>query len=74
MIMNNNGLPIFEKRLKMVVADSNLYLYEFAKEIGITYEALRKYLKGTRVPTIVTLKKICETFDISADWLLGLYE
>lgn len=71
---SRNELPIFRKRLRIVIADSNMQIYQFAKHIDVNYDTLRKWLHGDRVPVATNLKKICEACDVSADWLLGLGE
>lgn len=44
---------------------------ELAKRIGISVSGVNKYLKGTAVPTALTLCKMIEVLGISADRLLG---
>ncbi len=43
-----------------------------AKKCGITPSGFNYYLSGERCPDAQALYKICTTFNISADWLLGL--
>lgn len=51
----------------------------FAAEVGITRQAMTKYLNGDTsketnypcFPDIPMFEKLCDTFSVSADWLLG---
>jgi transcriptional regulator with XRE-family HTH domain len=45
---------------------------EFAKKLGVSRPTIGFYENGERVPDILMLKKIAETYKVSADWLLGL--
>lgn len=40
--------------------------------LGVTRACFSNYEQGTREPTLALLKAICETLDISADYLIGL--
>ncbi len=44
---------------------------EFAEAIGITYSAASKYESNARLPGLMTLVKMADYFDVSADFLLG---
>lgn len=65
-------LPLFRKNLNKIFKDSKKTQDEFSKGIGISRQSLYYYLSGERVPDAITLRKICEGFNVSADWLLGL--
>ena len=45
---------------------------EAADEIGITRATLENYEKGNRKPDIKTLATLCEYYNVSADYLLGI--
>jgi transcriptional regulator with XRE-family HTH domain len=45
---------------------------EFADSVGISRGAMSYYEQETRTPDIDVLRAICETYNISADYLLGL--
>lgn len=48
---------------------------EIAEKLGVTQQAYQKLETGrTTDMRISTVKRICQVFDISADWLLGLKE
>ena len=40
--------------------------------LGVTRACYSNYEQGIREPTIALLKSICETLEISADYLIGL--
>lgn len=44
---------------------------EVAKEIGISLSAYSNYEQGIREPSYDILKKICDYFEVTADYLLG---
>ena len=62
------------KRLQEVRKRRGLNQERLAKEIGIGVSTLRLYETGERTAPIPVLVKICQHFEISADWLLGLPE
>lgn len=62
------------KRLQEVRKRRGLNQQQLAKELGIGVSTLRLYENGERTAPIPVLVKICQHFEISADWLLGLPE
>ena len=45
---------------------------DFAREIEMTQQTVDLYLKGARKPSLEFVYKVCSTFGVSADELLGL--
>lgn len=45
---------------------------QMAKEAGFNAGTLQFYFNGNRIPDALHIVKLCEEFDISADWLLGI--
>lgn len=43
-----------------------------SERCGLSGKMIGKYERGERVPSIQTVKTICEELNISADWLLGI--
>lgn len=43
-----------------------------AKYIGVSTSAYSNYEQGIRQPGIEIIKKLCEYFEVSADYLLGI--
>lgn len=64
--MNNFG-----KKLKELRLEKNLTCQSVASAIGLTKNAITNYESGTREPSLETLKKICDLYDVSADYLIG---
>ena len=44
---------------------------QVADYLQITYNAISQYESGAREPSIDTLRRICDFFDVSADYLIG---
>ncbi|MBQ8444110.1 MAG: helix-turn-helix transcriptional regulator [Clostridia bacterium] len=47
---------------------------EVAKAVGISASAYSNYEQGIREPSYEILKKLCEYYNVSADYLLGIEE
>ena len=62
----------FSQRLKILKNENNLTQIDIAKAIDISLRAYRYYETGEREPTISTVIKLCEYFNVSSDYLLGL--
>lgn len=61
-------------KLKELRKERGVTLKEVAKEIGVTASAYSNYEQGIRAPSLETLKRICQYYDVTADYLLGLTE
>lgn len=59
-------------RMKQLLKESHLSITEFSESIGISRQSVGFYLNGNRQPSAEHIKKICESLNVSADWLLGL--
>lgn len=64
-------MDIFSKRIKELRLAKGLTLKDMASSIGLTLMAYAHYEYGDRQPTIETIVKLCDFFDVSADYLLG---
>lgn len=60
----------FCERLRFVRGDRTLK--EASALIKTKFQNLQRWESGTCEPDIDTLHKICETFGVSLDWLVGL--
>ena len=58
-------------RLKELRLEKGLRLKDVADAMGLTLRAICNYEAGTREPSIDILKKLCDFFDVSADYLIG---
>ncbi len=66
--MENN----FKDILKDFLIDKGLTQTEFAKIVGIKQSQVSEWLKGKAKPGYDLLKQISQSFNISADFFLGL--
>ena len=64
-------MDIFSKRIKELRLAKGLTLKDMASSVGLTLMAYAHYEYGDRQPTIETIVKLCDFFDVSADYLLG---
>ncbi len=65
--MKNFGEKIKEFRISLGLTQK-----ELAQKIGQTQSTIFYWEKNINEPSISSLKKLCEVFDVSADYLLGL--
>lgn len=66
--MTNN---IFGRRLNELRLSKSLKIKDVAAEIGLSPMAYNHYEWGDREPSLDVLIKLCELFDVSADYLIG---
>ena len=59
-------------RIKKERENLNLSREDLAKKIGVSYSAIAMYEQGNREPNNEILLKMCEIFDCSMDYLIGL--
>ena len=65
-------MKMFNERLKEVRLESGLNQKQTAIKLEISTTCYAGYEQGYRQPDLKTLKKICQLFDVSADYLLDL--
>lgn len=63
---------MFVQRLRCVIAESGETQRQIAKEVGVAKATVNLWCRGEQMPNSKALIKLCERFDVSADWLLGL--
>ena len=63
---------VFSDRLIAVREERGIKRQKAADDLGITRASLEYYEKGMRKPDTEMLLKICEYYEVSADYLLGL--
>ncbi len=61
-------------RIKQSRIDKKLKLKDVALYLNTTVRTVSRYEDGTREPSIDTLKKLCDLYDVSADYLIGRSE
>lgn len=59
------------ERLKQLRIDRGLRLKDVADAMGLTLRAICNYEAGTREPSIAILIKLCDFYDVTADYLIG---
>ena len=64
-------MDIFEIRLKELRKEKNLTQKELAQIFSTTDDSIFSWEKGRSQPPIDTIRKFCEFFEVSADYLLG---
>ncbi|ARF68920.1 transcriptional regulator [Paenibacillus larvae subsp. pulvifaciens] len=62
----------FSDRLKSLRKQHKVSQFKLAQASGMSERTFRKYESGEIEPTISVLILICNYFDVSADYLLGL--
>ena len=68
--MENN----FSEILKEFLEENNLTQVAFAKKIGVKQSQVSEWLKGKAKPGYDILKSMSKSFDVSADYFLGIKE
>ncbi|MGP9790040.1 hypothetical protein [Roseinatronobacter sp. NSM] len=65
---------VFSDRLRQLKDELAATAQEMADQSGIPKRTLEKYMlkSGAASPGIEVIQTICTTFEVSADWLLGL--
>ncbi len=62
----------YTDRIKWIRDCKNISQKKVAEYLGIKQQQYARYEKGINVMPITYLAKICEYFDVSADYILGL--
>lgn len=66
---------LFEgERLRLIREAHELSQLELADVIGVTRTQITNLERGSTEPGLRVLVALCEHFEVSADWLLGLTE
>lgn len=65
---------LFAKRLRELRKEKGLSQVELGEVLGYGYTAISSYENGRNEPSFTDLIRICETLDVSADYILGLAE
>lgn len=64
-------MKTFHEKLKELRIERGLTQKQVAESIGLTKNALGNYETGIREPSLDLLRKLCDLFDVSADYLIG---
>lgn len=60
----------FSKRLREIMAERHTTQKQLAEAIKMRPQTVSLYMNGQSLPDVLTLKKIADYYDVSADWLL----
>lgn len=60
------------KRLKELRIEKGLTLKQVSSALNLTLSAYSNYEQGIREPSVEIIKRICNFFGVSSDYLLGL--
>lgn len=63
---------IFVERFNLLREERNVSLEMLDNEIGISKASLSKYANGIHVPNSDIIKRLCDYFGVTADYMLGL--
>lgn len=63
---------MFEERIKELRTSLGLNQVQFSRKLFITKQCVCNWENGNIMPSVDMLIKICNTFSVSADYLLGL--
>lgn len=58
-------------KLKELRTEKRMTCQAVATAVGLTKNAITNYESGIREPSLETLKKLCDFFDVTADYLIG---
>ena len=61
----------FAERLKLLRKENGVTQKQLAESIGVTERAVRSYESGKMKPAFDAINSLADTFDVSADYLLG---
>lgn len=62
----------FSERLKKLRESNNMNCTQLAKQLNVSSASIGYYEKGERVPDIEVLARICDFFNVSSDYLIGI--
>lgn len=62
------------QKLQELRAEKAMTLKEVSSKLSIPLQTYAAYEHGTREPSFAMLKQLCEFYEVSADYLLGLTE
>ena len=62
----------FSEKLISVRTKKKLLQKDVAAAINVSVRQYQRYEKNEQEPTLNVIIKLCEYFQVSADWLLGL--
>ena len=67
----NNIIDIFAERLQDLRIENNLSITQLSKELGLSYNAIRRWELQMQIPNIEMLVLIARYFNETPNYLLG---
>ena len=64
-------IEVFAKRLKELRIDKGLSITDLAKELGLSYNAIRRWELKMQIPNIDMLVLVAKFFNETPNYLLG---
>ena len=61
-----------QNRIKEIRQEKKLSLFDLAKKLNISQQAISLYEKGDREPKLETWQKLADFFNVPVDYLLGI--
>ena len=65
-------MKLFSDRLKELRVNANFTQQQIAEMLGMKQQSNMRYENNTGEPNLDTVVKLCEIFDVSSDYLLGI--
>ncbi len=65
-------MKLFSDRLKELRVNANFTQQQIAEMLGMKQQSYMRYENNTGEPNLDTVVKLCEIFDVSSDYLLGI--
>ncbi|MGO3391681.1 MAG: helix-turn-helix domain-containing protein [Lactococcus lactis] len=66
------GMEYFGDKLRALRMEKKLTQNDLAARLGIVGASVSSYEKNKQYPSVEVLIQLCQTFDVSADYLFGL--
>lgn len=66
------GMEYFGDKIRALRMEKKLTQNDLAARLGIVGASVSSYEKNKQYPSVEVLIQLCQTFDVSADYLLGL--
>lgn len=63
---------LYWKKLDDLIEDGDIKRKELAIQIGVEPKQIRRWINGEAEAGVWKIKKICEIYNVSADWLLDV--
>ena len=69
--MNKNVVEVFAEKLKELREENGLSITQLAKNLGLSYNAIRRWELKMQIPNIEMLDLIAKYFNETPNYLMG---